>query len=147
MVTLWTVARQAPLSIEFSRPEYGSGVGNSCSLLQGICLTQGWSTDPALPADSLPTEPPEKLQLGLLRRLNEMVHFCSKSAVIIRKESVSQSCPTLCDPMDCSPPGSSAHGISQARILEWVAIPFSRGCTRPRDRTWVSCIAGRFFTI
>ena len=43
------------------------------------------------------------------------------------KMLVTQSCPTLCDPMDCSPPGSSVHGILQARILEWVAIPFSRG--------------------
>ena len=56
-------------------------------------------------------------------------------------------CPTLCDPMNCSPPGSSVCGISQARILEWVAIPFSRGSSGPRDRTHVSCIAGRFFTI
>ena len=52
----------------------------------------------------------------------------------------------FCDPMDCSPPGSSVHGILQARILEWVAIPFSRGSSKPRDRTQVSCIAGRFFT-
>ena len=44
-----------------------------------------------------------------------------------------QSCPTLCDPMDCSPPGSSVYGILQARILEWVAISFSRGFSRPRD--------------
>ena len=58
---------------------------------------------------------------------------------------VSQSSPTLCDPRDCSPPGSSVHGILQARILEWVS--FSRGSSRPRDRTWVSCTAGRFFTI
>ena len=48
---------------------------------------------------------------------------------------VTQSCPTLCDPMDCSPPGFSVHGILQIRILEyWVAIPFSRGFSRPRDR-------------
>ena len=53
----------------------------------------------------------------------------------------------LCDPMDCSPPGSSVHGILQARILEWVAIPFSRGSSQPRDRTPVSYIAGRFFTV
>ena len=52
-----------------------------------------------------------------------------------------------CNPMDCSPPGSSVHGISQARILEWVAIPFSRGSSWPRDWTYVSCIAGRFFTV
>ena len=49
--------------------------------------------------------------------------------------------------MDCSPPGSSVHGIRQARLLEWVAIPFSKGFSRPRDRTRVSCIAGRFFTV
>ena len=58
-----------------------------------------------------------------------------------------QSCPTLCDPMDCSPPGSSLHGILQARTLEWVAIPFSRESSWTRDPTQVSCIAGRFFTI
>ena len=50
-------------------------------------------------------------------------------------------------PMDCSPPGSSVHGISQARILEWVAISFSRGSSWSRDRSQVSCIAGRFFTV
>ena len=63
------------------------------------------------------------------------------------KVLVTQSCPTLCDPKDCSPTGSSAHGILQARMLEWVAIPFSRGSSQSRDRTWVSRIAGRFFTV
>jgi len=63
------------------------------------------------------------------------------------KVLVAQSCPTLCDPMDCSLPGSSVYWILQARILELVAIPFSRGSSRPRDRTHVSWIAGRFFTI
>ena len=58
-----------------------------------------------------------------------------------------QSCPTLCSPRDCRPPGSSVHGILQARILEWVAIPFSRGSSQSRDGTWVFCIAGRFLTI
>ena len=53
----------------------------------------------------------------------------------------------LCDPLDCSPPGFSVHGILQARILEWVAIPFSKGSSPPRDQTQVSGIAGRFFTI
>ena len=52
---------------------------------------------------------------------------------------VTKSCPTLCDPMDYSPPGSSVCGISQARILEWVAISFSRGSSQPRDWTHVSC--------
>ena len=60
---------------------------------------------------------------------------------------VSQSCPTLCEPMDCSPPGSSVHGILQARLLEWAAIPFSQGTSWPRDRTQVSRIAGSFCTI
>ena len=59
---------------------------------------------------------------------------------------VSQSYLTLCCPMDCSPLDSSVHGISQARILEWVAMPSSRGSSRPRDQTQLSCIAGRFFT-
>ena len=61
------------------------------------------------------------------------------------ESEVAQSCPTLWDPMDCSLPGSSLHGILQARILEWVAISFSRGSSRLRDQTWVSCIAGRHF--
>ena len=60
---------------------------------------------------------------------------------------VVQSCPTLCDPMDCSLLGSPVHGILQARILEWVTIPFFRGSSRPRNWTQVFCIAGRFFTI
>ena len=53
---------------------------------------------------------------------------------------IAQPCPTLCDPMDCSLPGASVHGISQARILEWVAVSFSRGSSRPRDRTCISFI-------
>ena len=65
-----------------------------------------------------------------------------------KKESeVAQSCPTLCDPMDCSLPGSSVHGILQAIVLEWIAIPFSRGSSWPGDRTWVSHIVDRWFTI
>ena len=60
---------------------------------------------------------------------------------------VTQLCPTLCDPMVCGPPGYSVHGIHQARILEWVAMPFSRGSSWTRDRAWVPCIAGRFFII
>ena len=64
-----------------------------------------------------------------------------------RWSEVAQSCPTLCDPMDCSPPGSSLHGILQARILEWVAISFSRGSSRPRDWTRVSLIPGRRFNL
>ena len=60
---------------------------------------------------------------------------------------VNQSCSILCNPMDCTPPGSSIHGILHARILEWVAIPFSRGSSWPRNWTLVSCIASGFFTV
>ena len=60
---------------------------------------------------------------------------------------VAESCPTLCDLMDYSPPDSSVHGIFQARTLEWVAILFSRGSFWLGDPTWVFCIAGRFLTI
>ena len=63
------------------------------------------------------------------------------------ESEVAQSCPTLCDPMDCSLSGSSVHGIFQARVLEWVAIAFSQGSSQPRNRTQVSCIAGRRFTV
>ena len=70
--------------------------------------------------------------------------------VIVLKEGeseVAQSCLTLCDSMDCSPPGFSTHGVFQARIMEGVAISFSRGSSPPRDRTQVSCIEGRRFTL
>ena len=60
--------------------------------------------------------------------------------------SVTQSCPTLCNPMDCSPPGSFVHGILQARRLEWVAISSSRGSSRPRDGTHISWVAEGFFS-
>ena len=57
-----------------------------------------------------------------------------------------QLCLTLGDPMDCSLPGSSVHGIFQARILEWVVISFFMGYSQSRDQTYISCLAGRFFT-
>ena len=63
------------------------------------------------------------------------------------KVKVTQSCLTLCDPIDCSPPGSSVHGILQARILEWLAIPFSRGSSWLRNQTQVSCFVGTFFAV
>ena len=65
----------------------------------------------------------------------------------IPEVSVTQSCPTLSDPVDCSLPGFSVHGLLQARTLEWAAIPFSRGFSWPRAWTKVSCITGGFFTI
>ena len=73
-----------------------------------------------------------------------------KSSVFIlipkKWSEVTQSCPTICNPMDCKLQGSSLHGILQARILEWVAISFSRGSSLPRDRTHISFSAGGFFT-
>ena len=63
------------------------------------------------------------------------------------ESEVAESCPTLCDPMDCSPPGSSVHGVFQAIVLEWIPFSFSRGYSWLRDWTQVSHIAGRFFTL
>ena len=67
--------------------------------------------------------------------------------MLVKWGEVTQLCPTLCDPMDCHLPGSSVHGILQARILEWVAISFCRRSFQPRDWTQVSHIIGRCFTI
>ena len=82
----------------------------------------------------------EQALLKLLLRVSEpqFLHLCMR---------VAQSCPTLCDVMDCSLPGSSVHGILQARVLESVAISFSRGSSQLRNQTWVSCTAERFFTV
>ena len=101
-----------------------TGMG-SLSLLQGIFLNQESNRGLALQADSLPTE------------LSEAES----------ESEVAQSYPTLCDPMDCSLPGFSVHGIFQARVLEWVAISFSRGSSRPRDQTQVSRTVGRRLTL
>ena len=77
-----------------------------------------------------------------------MVQLLTLHMGIKLKSKLSRSvlyCLTLSYPMDCSPPGSSIHRIFQARVLEWVAISFSRGSSPPRDRTWVSLIASRCF--
>ena len=72
-------------------------------------------------------------------------HFLLQCTKVKSESKVAQSCPTLSDLMDCSLPGSSVHGISKARILEWVAISFSRGSSQARDQTQVSYIAVRLF--
>ena len=74
--------------------------------------------------------------------MNNFYKFSSWSNMLIV-----QSYLTLCNPVDCSLPDSPVHGILEARLLEWVAIRFSRGSFWPRDRTWVSCIASKYFTI
>ena len=75
--------------------------------------------------------------------------WCDLFAVqgLLKWCEAAQSCLTLCDPVDCSLPGSSLHGILQARVLEWVAISFSRGSSQPRDWTQVSRIPGRRFNL
>ena len=101
-----------------------TGVGNH-ALLQRIFPTQG------LQVDSLPSEPPGKPQKadGILSLI-----FCVRA------------CSVIYDPMDCSLPGSSVQGILQARIVEWVAISYSRGSSQPGIEPWSPALAGRFFT-
>ena len=121
-MTPWTVARQTPVSIGFPRREYWSELPfPSPRDLLSLGIEP---RSPALQADSLPAEPPGSPYSCLSEWLK-----------------VAQSWQTLCDPMDYT-----LHEILQARILKWVAFPFSRGSSQPRDQTGVSCIAGRFFT-
>ena len=157
-VTPWTVARQARLSMGFSRQQYWSGLsfplskdfpnpgikpaGFVCLFVYHQATWQGLGS-PRCP-----------WTLHSLSPLSQSTAFCPKHGQLncTRVSGrvcvlVTQSSPTLCDHMDCSPPGSSVHEILQARILESVAIPFSRGSSQPRDWTWISCIAGRFFTV
>ena len=111
------------------------------SVIQVLHFTQGLTW--ALPDMSKPTFPKD---LRILFTVYVCVYVCKMLFLQgFHRGSVSQLCPTLWDPVDFRPPGSSVHGILQARILEWIAIPFSRGSSRPRDGTGVSHIAGRFF--
>ena len=122
-----TVAYQDPQSMGFFRQEYWSRL-----LFPSPGDPPDPGTEPGSPtmqADALPSEPPGE----------------PSSVVVV--VSVTQSCLTLFEPMDSSMPGSSVHGMLQARILEWTAILFSRGSSWPRDWTRASCVAGRFFTI
>ena len=104
--------------------------------------------DPSLPGEVAHQSPPQGFLSCSFKPLavssfHPRVHHCHTQ---VRACSVAQSCPTLCDPVDCSPPGSSVHGILQARVLEWVAMPSSRGSSRPRDQacvSYVSCIGRR----
>ena len=119
-VTASTVAYQALLSMGFPRQEYWSGLP--------------FPSPRDLPDPG--TEATSSTLTGKFFTIN-----------LPGKVLVAQSCLTLCDPMDYSLPSFSVHGILQARILEWVAIPFSRGSSRARNHAWVFYIAGRFFTI
>ena len=85
-------------------------------------------------------------QLGIWEgQIHTTLHKVTTKDLLRIALLLTRSCRTLCDPKDCGPPGSPVHGILQARILEWVAIPSSRRSFQPRDRTRISCSAGRFF--
>ena len=102
------------------------------------------TTHPSILAWRIPwTEEPGRLESTGLQRVNT-TEVTYQGYII---SFFAQSCPTLCNPMDCRLSGVSVHGIFQARRLEWIAISFSRGSSRPRNRTRVSCIAGRCFTV
>ena len=114
---------------------------SSCPLWTGSEITQNQWWDSA---------PPGWASHELASRFKGLCHHSklryNKGPMKVTVELlVPQSCLTLCDPMDCGPPGSSVDGILQARILEWVATSFSRGTSRPRHGTRVSCITGRSF--
>ena len=116
-------------------PDQNTGVG-SHSLLQGIFPTRG--SNPGLPHC--------RRVLYHCCHLGSSQRWTCRTRVQISDVLITQSCLTLCDPMDYSQPVSSVHGISQVRIPEWVAIPFFRASSQPRDRTQVLWIAGRFYT-
>ena len=99
-------------------------------MLASSIVTSHLGLNPAQCAEKFPGKHWQTISLGLcVQQMEKACYSCV---------CVSQSCPTLCNPMDCSPAGSSVHGILQARKLEWVAIPFSRGSSQPRGQTWVS---------
>ena len=151
LATLQTVTHQAPLSMEFSRQEYWSGFPfPSPGDLPNPGIKPGF---PALQANSLPSEPPPEspaledrfLNTGppgnspktfsKVRKLQAWTHYIYTYMSMCMCVLVAQSCPTLCDSSDCNSPGSSVHGILQATVLEWVAMPSSRGSSWPRDRS------------
>ena len=135
-----TVAHQAPLSMGFSRQEYWSGL--PFPSLWGLLNPGIEPTSPALAGGFFTTKP-----TGKPHTLPTINLSCVLYPFSVQFGSVAQSCLTLCNPMDCNLPGASVPGTLQARILEWVAISFSMGSSGPRDRTRVSWIASRFFTI
>ena len=118
----WTIARHAPLSMGSPGQEHWSG---------------------------LPFPPPGDLSDPGIKplSLDQILHWQLCHVKVKSESEVAQLCPTLCDPMDCSLPGSSVHGIFQAIVLEWISISFSRGSSQPRDQTQVSHIVDRCLTI
>ena len=134
----WAIAYRASPSMGFSRQEYWSGVPLPSPGDLPDPGIEPWS--PALEADALTSEPPGKPKVTLTAVKNFKMHSGSNKAgyFCCCHCLVTKLCPTFCDPVDCSPPGFSVHGILQARILEWGAISFSRGSFQPRNQTRVS---------
>ena len=103
----------------------------------------------AMPSSRGSSPPRDGTHISCISRWN-LYHWATREAHLLLQLALclaAQLCPALCDPVDCSPPGSSVHGILQARILEWVTTLSSRGSSQPRDWTQVSGITGRFFSI
>ena len=132
--TPWTVARQAPLSMGFSKQEYWS---------EFPCPPPGDLLDPGIKPTSLllpalaggffttSTSPRKPRNVKGFAQVPELV------TALESESEVAQSSPTLCDSIDCSLPGSFVHGIFQAIVLEWIAMPFSRGSSWPRNQTHI----------
>ena len=133
---LWTLLREADTSLSFTQPVFTGPLFR----LEETSLFSQWTNrckffhSTPLPYSTLCWED----------------SFWSLIALWVHAWEITQSCPTLWSPMGCSPPGSSVHGILQARILEWVAMSSYRGSSQARDQTRVFCIswiAGGFFTV
>ena len=141
MSNLWLHGLQPTrLLCPWDSPGKNTGVG-SISFSRGSSRPRDRTQVPHSGADALTSEPPGKQQLALSAQFSYGRKWRGTEKPLDESKSeVAQSCPTLCDPMDCSLPGFSVHGIFQARILEWVAISFSRRSSWPRDWTSVSCV-------
>ena len=129
--TPWTIACQAPLSMGFPRQEQWSGL---------TLPSPGDLPDPGIKLPSLRST----ALVGKFFITSNTWEAQYIICVCTSESEAAQSCPTLCDPVDYSPPGSSIHGILQARMLEWVAEASSRGSSQSRDGTHVSmstCLA------
>ena len=120
--TPWIAAYQAPPSMGFSRQAYWSGVPLPSPFKSlSFYIFPPWILTKLLSLN--------KSKFVWTTHVFSILYTCAGLCLI------AQSCPTLCNPIDCSPPGSSVYGIFQARILEWVAISFSGGSSCPRDQT------------
>ena len=133
---------QAPLSLGFSRQAHWSGLPFPSPKHE----SEKWKWSCSVVSDSL--QPHGLEPISLLHPWDfSRQEYWSGLPLPSPWSEVAQSCPTLCDPMDCSLLRSSIHGIFQARVLEWGAVSFSRGSSWPRDWIQVSRTVGRHFTV